>query len=195
MMDELNAFLAHEDLTGFSVSVLFNEDFRSEIIVPLVQSVEKHGAADGSELFVRALKLISLGEKMPRLSGFTQKRVDTQKDVCKATSDTTDSCSAFVESAPRSRKMEFKNWMRKQGISSNTANSYTSGVNTSSNFAQESLNWGTTDFYSMTDVDEVAEKVAKLLQDPSFRKYSERSHDSRKCGLERYVEFMKATQR
>ena len=46
------------------------------------------------------------------------------------------------------------------------------------------------DFYSMTDVDEVAEKVRTLLNMPSYRQYSKESNDSRKCGIERYAEFV-----
>ena len=65
MMNELNAFLAKVNLAGFSVSVLFNDEFYSKLLRPLVTSVKNHGATDGSELFVRALKLVELADKLP----------------------------------------------------------------------------------------------------------------------------------
>lgn len=74
MMDELGCFLKSANLGGFSVSVMFNEDFQSELIAPLKESVELYGAADGSELFLRALKLISLGDKLPRTSSTAPKQ-------------------------------------------------------------------------------------------------------------------------
>lgn len=65
MMNALNAFLSKVNLGGFSVSVLFNDDFYSKLLAPLVASVKNHGATDGSELFVRALKLVDLENKLP----------------------------------------------------------------------------------------------------------------------------------
>lgn len=56
-------------------------------------------------------------------------------------------------------------------------------------FARKELNYDI-DFYSMTDAGLVEEKVKELLSMPSYRKYSKESNDSRKCGLERYAEFV-----
>lgn len=190
MMDELNAFLAKENLTGFSVSVLFNDDFKTELIIPLFQSVERHGAADGSELFVRAIQLIALGEKLPRLACTEFEKVGEKQDDCKVVHRTIAAkCGDVSVSAKKSQRMAFKEWMIARGIAPNTANSYTSGVNTSSDFARTKLGMDV-DFYSMTDVDEVAEKVRTLLNEPSYRQYSKESNDSRKCGIERYAEFV-----
>ena len=66
MMGELNNFLTKSNLSGFSVSVFFNETFYSEIMTPLIESMRNHGAADTTELFIRALKLVELENNMPR---------------------------------------------------------------------------------------------------------------------------------
>lgn len=198
MMDELTAFLQSENLGGFSVSVLFNEDFQSELIVPLVQSVEQHGAADGSELFVRALKLISLGDKLPRTSSPAPKQ-DTGKQSSPRKSSpniVTVNFGSVGLTASVSPRQSFVNWLVERGISANTANSYASGVNTSSKFARENLmGCEHLDFFAMTDADAVEQRVKELLRLPSYMNYSARSNHSRKCGLERYVEYMKDKQR
>lgn len=193
MMDELNAFLENEKLTGFSVSVLFNEDFQTELIIPLVQSVEQHGASDGSELFVRALKLISLGDNLPRVSG-TPKQDSKRKAVYRESSPSVIvNFGSISMSAPKSQREAFKDWMKKNGIKPNTANSYASGVSTSSSFAREQLNWDI-DFYAMSDAVEVEDKVQKLLSLPSYLQYSAKSNHSRKCGLEQYEKFVREMQ-
>lgn len=190
MMDELNAFLAREGLTGFSVTVLFNDDFKTELIMPLFQSVKQHGAADGSELFVRAIQLITLGEKLPRSSSSESEKRSAIQDTCVVPLGTVATiCGANSVSAVKSRRMAFKEWMISRGIAPSTAASYASGVSSSSCFARKELNYDI-DFYSMTDAGLVAEKVKDLLSMPSYRKYSKESNDSRKCGLERYAEFV-----
>lgn len=198
MMDELVAFLQKENLGGFSVSVMFNEDFQSELIVPLVQSVEQHGAADGSELFVRALKLISLGDKLPRTSSpapkqDTDKKPSPRKNLPNIVTVNFGSVGLSASISPR---LSFMNWLvEKLGISVNTAKSYASGVNTSSKFARENLDdCRNLDFFAMTDAVEVEKKVQQLLSMTSYMAYSEKSNHSRKCGLERYVEYMKDKQ-
>ncbi len=195
MMDELNAFLENEKLTGFSVSVLFNEDFQTELIIPLVQSVEQHGASDGSELFVRALKLISLGDKLPRVSGSTPMQNDKRKEAYRDSSPSVAvNFGSISMSAPKSQRELFKDWLRKNGIRHNTANAYASGVSTSSSFAREQLHWDI-DFYAMSDASEVEDKVQKLLRLPSYLQYSAKSNHSRKCGLEQYEKFVREMQK
>ena len=194
MMDELNAFLEKEKLTGFSVSVLFNEDFQTDIAIPLIQSVEQHGASDGSELFVRALKLISLGDKRPQVTGTTSKQDGKKQEEARDSQDSVAvNYGSIAMSAHKSQRGRFKDWLIRNGIKSNTANSYASGVNTSSDFAREQLNWEI-DFYSMLDADAVEEKVQELLRLPSYLQYSAKSNHSRKCGLEQYAKFVRDMQ-
>lgn len=198
MMDELNAFLRSVSLTGFSVSVLFNEEFNSEMLLPLVESVEKYGAADGAELFVRALKLMHLGYA----AGCAIATIDSSKrSECSAENVSGDHTARVHNvsvnmgrlrfTAAKSMRSSFKEWLIQEGKTRDTANSYASGVATSSKFAHEELQWDKYDFYAMEDAEEVAEVAQKLLAVPAYQRYSKLSNNSRSCGLEHFVKFRK----
>lgn len=183
MMDELNAFLEKVKLSGFSVTVLFNDDFYSEMMVPLVSSVKNHGATDGSELFVRSLKLVELADNLP-ISPSPVCSQDARKVSAQMGKN-------VVITAAKSCRTAFYDWLIEQGFSSGTAKSYASGVASSTRFAKETLQWMDADFFAMTDATAIAQKAAQLIALPSYRAYSQESNNSRKCGLERYVEFVK----
>ena len=95
-----------------------------------------------------------------------------------------------VGRAPQPQRQAFKDWLMNRGYSVGTANSYASGVNTSSRFACENLGWNI-DFFTMTDAEEVAQRVNELLRIPSYQNFDDQMHHSPSCGLARYVEYMK----
>ena len=191
MMDELNAFLAKANLGGFSVSVLFNEDFCTEMLIPLVDSVKNHGAGDGSELFTRALKLVELADKLPTVLTPSVKESAIPAALPSVPGKVCAKVGNIVVSAAKSRRSAFRDWLIARGIKPNTASAYVSGVNTSALFAREELQWVDADFFGMTDAAAIAQKATELIALPAYRQFSRKSNDSRKCGLERYVEFVK----
>ena len=93
----------------------------------------------------------------------------------------------------QSQRMAFKEWLRERGYAKGAADSYASGVNTSSVFARERLDWDI-DFFAMTDAVELEKRVKELFRIPSYREYADQKHHSPSCGLARYVEFVRHTQ-
>lgn len=98
-------------------------------------------------------------------------------------------------SAQSDMRALFMDWLQECGRTPNTANAYASGVNTSSRFVRNTLQWDVRDFYSIMDPREMRDIYARLMDNRDYEDYDLQSKRSRSNGLRWYVDFLQNQQK
>ena len=98
-------------------------------------------------------------------------------------------------SAQSDMRALFMDWLQECGRTPNTANAYASGVNTSSHFARNTLQWNVPDFYAITDSREMRDIYERLMDNRDYVAYDLQSNRSRSNGLRWYVDFLQNQQK
>lgn len=191
VIDELQVFLGGSEYENFSVSVVFNDRFFSELMRPVIKECKED--SDLSALCERSLKLAMLGgeEILDELSK-NSKAPANNREAKKSSKSKKQKNSIDGHSIEESQKKEFIEWFVRQKGKEETVKKYVSGVNTCGRLAKKLLHKNKFDFFSMVDANEVEQNKNNLLGNPDFANYLSENNNFRKCSLDKYIQFLKS---